>query len=92
MGNEDPEFPDLPLADYLVDWFLDVGPDWLGGMDRTALPHIEIRAWAMNTHLDLFKTEADWLVAMSRAFVSEVARSSNKDVPAPYIAPKETGD
>lgn len=84
-GDDLPEFPDVPMRAYLVEWLLDLGCVQQGGMSTSGLSHSEIRAWADNIGMKFRDNDAHILHRMSDAYAAELTASDDKDRAAPYI-------
>lgn len=56
------------------------------GLGQVAIPHSEIRAWALNTETPLAWFEAEWLNTMSAAYAAEMQRSHGEGVSGPFEA------
>lgn len=62
---------------------MSVGPVLSGGNGPTALTHMELNAWAYNTGIEFEGSEANWLIDMSSAYLSEFNKSDNANTISP---------
>jgi hypothetical protein len=91
--GEHPRFP--PVAhQYLVRWWLDIGPTMPAGMGDAPLPLRYIADEMGTLGVDIGPWEAQAIRAMSRAFISERHEARKRGHPAPYSEelPKEVQD
>jgi len=79
-----PEYPPMPLCEYLVGYLWDAGPTMPGGMGHTPLTHSEIKAWQDNTGTVLTCWEAQTLRSLSSAYLAESQAAEAPDCPAPW--------
>ena len=81
--GERPRFP--PVAhQYLVRWWLDVGPTLPGGMGDSPLPLRYIADEMGTLGVEVGPWEAQAIRAMSRAFINERYEARKPDRSAPY--------
>lgn len=90
MGKEEPQFPELLMREHLLEWLASLGWVRSSGMGGAqAIPHTELRAWALNCGVEFEGSEADWLYQMSAAYAGELSRSNDTTAHAPYSQPDE---
>lgn len=71
-------------AQHLVGYFFEMGPTMAAGMVDAPLSHSEIDAWQRNTGIELDAWEARTIRRMSRDYVNEAHRASERDCPSPW--------
>lgn len=79
----EPGLPEVALQ-YLIDFFLDAGPEMHGGMAPAPLTHGELWAWQQNTGNDLEPWETTMLRRLSAEWITMKDRAESRDCPAPY--------
>lgn len=80
-----PDLPPLTAGQHLVGYLLEAGPLAYGGMGPVPLSHLDIRAWQVNTGVELMAWEARTLRDLSRDYVVQLQASAAPDEPAPYV-------
>lgn len=85
----EPELPEV-VCQYLLGYFMEIGPVAAGGFGVAPVSHAEIEAWQRNTGIRLDPWEARAIRRASVAFVrtSHEAADENAEAPwadAPYV-------
>lgn len=71
-------------AEYLLAFFMEVGPSVSTGMGMAPIGFSDIEAWRNLTETNLTPWDALMLRQMSRAYVNQYAESRDPRCPAPY--------
>lgn len=71
-------------ADYLINYWNDLGLCGAGSMGATALSALEISAWASMSAVELEPWEFTALKQMSQNYVQYLYQGENPDMPPPY--------
>lgn len=90
MGDDEycPPMPDVDTeVVYLVTYLWEIGPVLHTGMGPVPLPHQEIRAWQVNTGIELQPWEARCLRELSKDYLVQESKGRDPDEPAPWTAP-----
>jgi hypothetical protein len=78
--------PDLPDgAEYLIEWFNDVGPSQYGGMGPVPLTYTEIHAWVALRRIEI----DDWEARLLRELSVEFCIARSKAIEAEDNKPKQ---
>ncbi len=83
-SGQEPAFPDIGEAGYLVDIWHDMGRVTSGGMGPVPLSWSEMQSWQDLTGVVLQPWELQMIRLMSTAYAGQSADAQEADCPAPY--------
>lgn len=86
--------PEMPPCDaqYLLDYFWEVGPTLSGGMGESPLTFQEIQSYQDQIGIELQPWEVRLLRRLSAEYLSESHRSTKLNYPAPWKPEENTVD
>ena len=79
--------PDIAGAEYLVDYWQQLGRCSSGAMGPIPLSATEIQAWQKGTRTELLPWEFSAIIEMSRGYVSSLLEGEKTETPPPYGDP-----
>lgn len=79
-----PHYPPLECAEHIIDYLFDVGPVMSGGMGSIQLTNTELQHWQQNVGIRLQPWEARFIRNLSRDYLGETHRATEKGCPAPW--------
>lgn len=86
--GEPPNMPEIEEGAQVIEYLQEVGPTLPGAMGPEPVTFAEIDAWSRTTGYDPTAWEAQTIRRLSRAFVSQYAKSKETNSPAPWTGDK----
>jgi hypothetical protein len=81
--GKEPDLPDVDVGFYLINYLFDIGPVMPAGMGVDRISQSEIRAWQVNTGIELRPWEVRALRRLSGEYAAEAQRATEHDCPSP---------
>lgn len=79
------EAPMPPVdAQYILDYFFEIGPLMAAGMSGGPITHEEMVAWQRNTGIELSSWQARFIRRLSSDYLGESQRAEKRDCKAPW--------
>lgn len=80
----EPEMPPIEWGRHILDYLWDVGPAMAGGMGPSPLTCGELQSWQDQMGIELQPWELQLLRRLSKDYVGESSRATERDCPAPW--------